>query len=201
MTTDSDQVREAAALVTSELGTLAELARTTAGDAETIVRIAGRYAAVLREGGALLFAGNGGSAADAQHLATEYVVRFRRHRRPFAALALTTDSSLLTAAGNDLGFEEIFARQVLGLARPGDLLVLHTTSGESPNLLKAAEAAGARGIPVVAFLGRGGGRLRALADEALVIASPEASHIQEMQLAVEHIIVELVERQLGVGEG
>ena len=88
-----------------------------------------------------------------------------------------------------------------GLARPGDLLVLHTTSGESPNLLKAAEAARAAGIPVVAFLGRGGGRLRTLADEALIIASPDTSHIQEMQLAVEHIIVALVERQLEGGEG
>ncbi len=195
MTPDSGSTRDAAGLVTAELHALADLARATAADAGLIIRIADRYAAVLREGGALLFAGNGGSAADAQHLATEYVVRFRRARRPFAALALTTDSSLLTAAGNDLGFEAIFARQVEALARPGDLLVLHTTSGESPNLLRAAEAARARGIPVVAFLGRGGGRLRALADEALVIASAETSHIQELQMAVEHIIVELVERR------
>lgn len=185
-----------AALVAAELGALADLARRTAGEAELVVRLAARYAAALQGGGALLFAGNGGSAADAQHLATEYVVRFRRQRRPFAALALTTDSSLLTAAGNDFGFDEIFARQVEGLARPGDLLILHTTSGESPNLLQAAEAARRRGIPVVAFLGRGGGRLRALADEAMVVASEETSHIQEIQLAVEHIIVELVERQL-----
>jgi D-sedoheptulose 7-phosphate isomerase len=183
-------------LIRHELESLAALARETASAADRIEALADRYAATLRQGGRLFFAGNGGSAADAQHLATEYVVRFREARRPLAALALTTDTSLLTAAGNDLGFEEIFARQVAALCRPGDLLVLHSTSGASANLVRAAETARDHDVPVVAFLGRGGGRLRDLATDALVITSEDTSHIQEMHLAVEHIIVGLVEREL-----
>lgn len=183
-------------LIRHELESLAALARETASAADRIEALVDRYVATLRQGGTLFFAGNGGSAADAQHLATEYVVRFREMRRPLAALALTTDTSLLTAAGNDLGFEEIFARQVAALCRPDDLLVLHSTSGASPNLVRAAEAARDHNVPVVAFLGRGGGSLRDLATDALVITSEDTSHIQEMHLAVEHIIVGLVEREL-----
>jgi len=179
------------------LADLAALAGATAAQAEAVAQIADRYLAVLRGGGTLFFAGNGGSAADAQHVATEYVVRFRAARAPLRAIALTTNTSLLTAAGNDLGFEELFARQVEALAGPGDLLVLHSTSGESRNLIRAAEAARATGTPVVAFLGRGGGRLRALADQALVVASDDPSRIQELQLALEHLIVDLVEEALG----
>src|SRR5213076_51172 len=108
----------------------------------------------VRGGGTLYFCGNGGSAADAQHLATEYVVRYTRKRRAYPAVALTTDTSLLTAAGNDLGFDEIFARQIEALAKPGDLLVIHTTSGNSPNLLRAAEAARAKGVAILALSAR-----------------------------------------------
>ena len=183
-------------LIRHELEALATLARATAAAADRIEALTDRYVATLRQGGTLFFAGNGGSAADAQHLATEYVVRFREVRRPLAALALTTDTSLLTAAGNDLGFEEIFARQVAALCRPDDLLILHSTSGASPNLVRAAETARDHGVPVVAFLGRGGGSLRDLATDALVITSEDTSHIQELHLAVEHIIVGLVEREL-----
>src|SRR5437868_15245813 len=104
----------------------------------------------VRGGGTLFFCGNGGSAADAQHMATEYVVRYMRTRRAYPAVALTTDTSLLTAAGNDFGFDEIFARQVEALARPGDLLVIHTTSGNSANLLRAADAAKKKGVEVLA---------------------------------------------------
>ena len=155
-----------------------------------------RRAETLRRGGTLFFAGNGGSAADAQHLATEYVVRFREPRRPFAAVALTTDSSLLTAAANDLGFEQVFARQLEAIGRSGDLLSLHSTSGESANLLAAARAAKAGGMAVVAFLGRGGGALRLLADEAVVVPSDTVSRIQEIHLALEHLIVEVVEENM-----
>lgn len=175
------------------LAGLARLAERTAVQAEAIVGLAGRYRAALDGGGKLLFAGNGGSAAAAQHIATEYVVRYRRAGRALPALALTADSALLTAAGNDLGFEQVFARQVEALGRPGDLLVLHSTSGESPNLLAAAAAARAGGLGVVALLGRGGGRLRGAVDAALVIEAEETSRIQELQLAVEHVIVELLE--------
>jgi D-sedoheptulose 7-phosphate isomerase len=151
---------------------------------------------VLRSGGTLYFCGNGGSAADAQHVATEYVVRYAGTRRPLAAVALTTDTSLLTAAGNDFGFEQIFARQVEALCRPGDLLVLHSTSGRSPNLVAAARAAGTRGTRTVAFLGRGGGALAGEVDEALVVPADDTGQIQLLHLALEHLVVELVESAL-----
>jgi D-sedoheptulose 7-phosphate isomerase len=175
---------------------LARVAERTAERAEQAAVIAGRYAAALKAGGRLFFAGNGGSAADAQHLATEYVVRYQASRRPFAAIALTTDTSLLTAAGNDLGFEEVFARQVTAHCSKGDVLVLHSTSGKSPNLLAAARAAREQGATVVGFLGGGGGPLAALCDLTFVVPSQVTSQIQEIQMAVEHLIVELVEEQL-----
>jgi D-sedoheptulose 7-phosphate isomerase len=147
-------------------------------------------------GGTLFFCGNGGSAADAQHLATEYVVRYMRNRRAYPAIALTTDTSLITAAGNDLGFEQIFARQVEALAKPGDLLVIHSTSGNSPNVLKAAEAARAKNVRVLAFSARDGGPLRALADHSVVIPTSRTDRAQELHLCIEHIICDIVERSL-----
>src|SRR3954466_617101 len=123
----------------------------------------------VRAGGTLFFCGNGGSAADAQHMATEYVVRYMRNRRAYPAVALTTDTSLLTAAGNDFGFEHVFARQIEALAKPGDLLIIHSTSGSSPNVLRAAEAARAKGVPVLALLARDGGALRQLATHSVVV--------------------------------
>jgi len=181
------------------LGGLAALAQTVASSqAEVVERLASRYARALAGGGTLFFAGNGGSAADAQHLAAEYVVRFSHNRKALAAMALTTDTSLLTACGNDIGFDELFARQVEALVRPGDLLVLHSTSGESPNVVRAAQAARAKGAGVVALLGKGGGQLKALVDDCLVVPSDETAHIQEVHLAVEHVICELVERELDV---
>jgi D-sedoheptulose 7-phosphate isomerase len=150
----------------------------------------------LASGRKVLLCGNGGSAADAQHLATEYIVRFRLARRPFAAIALTTDASLLTAAGNDLGFEQIFARQVDALCGPGDLLVLHSTSGRSPNLVAAARMARARGAGTAAFLGGDGGPLAGQVDHAVIVRSDETSQIQLMHMALEHLIVGLVEDEL-----
>lgn len=184
--------------ITRQMSALADLARRMVGESASIERIANRYAETLKGGGSLLFAGNGGSAADAQHLATEYVVRYDRERRPYSAIALTTDTSLLTAAGNDLGFAQIFARQVRALGRPGDLLILHSTSGDSENLLQAVHAAGEKKLGTVGFLGKGGGKLRALVDDAVVVPSDMTSHIQEIHLAIQHVIVELVERKLGV---
>ena len=180
---------------------LADLARTAEATAELaadVATIARRYTAALKAGGRLFFAGNGGSAAAAQHIATEYVVRFHRARRAFAATALTTDTSMLTAAGNDLGFEQIFARQIEALGRESDVLIVHSTSGASPNLLEAARTARSRGMTVVAFLGKGGGPLQALADLSVVIPSSETSRIQELHLALEHCIVAEVERELAV---
>ena len=183
--------------VRAGLESLAALAaRVAAEDADAVAAIADRYEEVLRSGGTLFFAGNGGSAADAQHLATEYVVRYQTNRPALRAVALTTDTSLLTACANDLGFEEVFARQVEALARPGDLLSLHSTSGESPNVIRAAQAAKARGVPVVAFLGKGGGQLKELADVVLVVPSDDTARIQELHLAVEHLICDIVEDRL-----
>ena len=191
----ADRVREA-------LSGLAALAgRVAAEQAGAVADIAARYEAVLRGGGRLFFAGNGGSAADAQHVAAEYVVRYQITRPGLAALALTTDTSVLTACANDLGFDEVFARQVEALARPGDLLVLHSTSGESPNVVRAAQSAKARGVPVVAFLGKSGGELKALADIALVIPSDVTSHIQELHLAIEHVICDIVEERMKASGG
>lgn len=179
------------------LETLAELAAQVAAEQmDQALAIADRYEAALRGGGTLFFAGNGGSAADAQHIAAEYVVRFQSSRPALRAIALTTDSSLLTAAANDLGFDEVFSRQVEALTRPGDVLVLHSTSGESPNVVRAAQAAKARGVTVIALLGKGGGAVRELADLALVVPSDDTARIQEIHLALEHLICELVEERL-----
>lgn len=178
---------------------LDSLARTATASKQLsaqIVSVAARYAAVLRNGGTLFFCGNGGSAADAQHVAAEYVVRYSADRRPFAAIALSTDSSILTAGGNDLGFEQVFARQVEALCEPSDLLVLHSSSGQSGNLLAAARMARQRGVPTVAFLGKDGGPLAVLVDEALIVPSDSTGLVQLIQMALEHLIVELVEREL-----
>jgi D-sedoheptulose 7-phosphate isomerase len=188
------------ARVDGELDELARLIHAAKTLADRVAAVADRYAAVLRGGGTLFFCGNGGSAADAQHVAAEYVVRYARTRRPLAAVALTTDTSILTAAANDLGFEQIFARQVESLCKPGDLLVLHSTSGRSPNVLAAARAARDRGVGTVAFVGQGedglGGPLAKQADQVIVVPSDVAGRIQVLHLALEHLIVELVEDAL-----
>jgi D-sedoheptulose 7-phosphate isomerase len=187
------------ARVEAGLDGLAALARESKTLSQSVAQLAERYAGVLQAGGTLFFCGNGGSAADAQHLAAEYVVRYGRTRRAFAALALTTDTSILTAAGNDFGFDRVFARQVEALAGEGDLLVLHSTSGESGNLIAAARAARDRGIGTVAFLGKGGGRLATEVDSAIIVPSHDTGQIQLIHLALEHLIVELVEQRLAGG--
>jgi D-sedoheptulose 7-phosphate isomerase len=145
---------------------------------------------VLRAGGKLLLCGNGGSAADSQHIATELTVRFERHRRGLPAIALTTDSSALTAAGNDFGFERVFARQVEALGRPGDLLIGITTSGGSPNVVAALEAARAGGLVTACLTGRDGGRIAAekLADHCLVVPSASTARIQEVHIFLLHAL-------------
>jgi D-sedoheptulose 7-phosphate isomerase len=183
--------------VTRDLRALAQLASVVADSmAEDIAAAVEVAAAALDTGGKLMFCGNGGSAADAQHLATEYVVRLQRDRPPLPALALTTDTSLLTAAANDYGFEYVFARQVRALGRPGDVLFLHSTSGQSPNLLRAAEAAREGGVITIALLARGGGDLAAHVDHALVLPTDDSARAQEVQLAIGHIICKLVEERM-----
>jgi D-sedoheptulose 7-phosphate isomerase len=187
--------------VTGQLNALADLAgRVAMSDAGRVAELAERVLETFEAGGKLMFCGNGGSAADAQHLATEYVVRFRREGRALPALALTTDTSLLTASANDHGFESVFARQVEALGRPGDLLILHSTSGESENLVRAADAAAKVGVRTAALLARGGGRLRERVDEVLVLPTDTGARAQELQLAIGHIICDIVEERLRSGE-
>jgi D-sedoheptulose 7-phosphate isomerase len=183
--------------VTAPLLQLAEAATRAAAEIEAdIERALAMVRSTVRGGGTLFFCGNGGSAADAQHMATEYVVRYMRNRRAYPAIALTTDTSLLTAAGNDLGFDQIFARQVSALARAGDLLVIHSTSGNSPNVLEAAKAARAVGVPVLAFSARDGGLLRDLADHNVIVPTDRTDRAQEIHLCIEHLICDLVEAEL-----
>lgn len=161
---------------------------------EVIIEAARAVADCLREGGKLLVFGNGGSAADAQHIAAEFVGRFERERRALPAIALTTDTSALTAIGNDYGFEQVFARQVRALGRAGDVAIAISTSGRSPNVLAAVEAARECGMRVVGLTGRDGGPLAAASDIAINIPSDNTARIQECHLMVEHIICETVER-------
>jgi D-sedoheptulose 7-phosphate isomerase len=167
---------------------------------EPIVDLATRVLATVRGGGTLFFCGNGGSAADAQHLAAEYVVRFGRERRPIRAIALTTDTSVLTAGANDYGFDAAFERQVRALARSGDLLVMHSTSGESENLLRAASAARDGRVATAALLAKGGGRLASEVDLALVVPTDSTARAQEMHLTIGHIVCDFVERAVADAE-
>ena len=167
--------------------------RFVEANADRVVAVAQRMADSLRRGGKLLFFGNGGSAADAQHLAAEFVNRFLRHRGALAAVALTTDTSALTSISNDLGFDQIFARQVEALGRPGDVAVAISTSGSSPNVLRAVEAAARLGCITVALTGGTGGALAATADEAFIVPSGETPRIQETHITLGHALCMLVE--------
>jgi D-sedoheptulose 7-phosphate isomerase len=160
---------------------------------EAVARTAELVVAALRAGGKVLFAGNGGSAADAQHLACELVVRMNADRAALPAIALTTDSSILTAAGNDLGFEQIFARQVHGLGRAGDVFVGISTSGRSPNILAACRAARERGMTVVGFTGSNGGTLGELCDVVVRVPSDKTPFIQQVHIAAGHIVCAIAE--------
>ena len=168
-------------------------ARAADALADGIREAAALVQGTLAAGGTLLFCGNGGSAADAQHMATEYVVRYQRARRPLRAIALTTDTSLLTAAANDFSFDDVFSRQVLALGRPGDLLILHTTSGNSPNCLKAIEAARQVGVRTLALTAKDGGRIRGLADLCLVVPTDRTDRAQEIHLAIQHAICDVID--------
>lgn len=161
-----------------------------------VIRAARIIERCLRAGGKVMFCGNGGSAADAQHLAAELMGRFLADRAPMASVALTVDTSALTAIGNDYGFEEVFARQVRGLGRPGDVLVGISTSGNSANVVAAFEAARAIGIDTIALTGGGGGKMALAATHLINVPSLSTPRIQEMHIAVGHTICELVEDAL-----
>ena len=164
--------------------------------AALLLAVGRRMAASLRAGGKVLAFGNGGSAADAQHLAAELVGRFRRERAAWPALALSTDTSVLTAVGNDLGYESVFRRQVEAHGRPGDVAVGISTSGRSPNVVAALRAAKERGLATVALTGEGGGELRALADHLVDVPHPETARVQEVHAMVVHVLCQVVEEEL-----
>lgn len=158
-----------------------------------IQEVAERCQTALAAGNKILLCGNGGSAADAQHLAAEFIGRFQKERRSLAAIALTTDTSILTAVANDYGYDTVFARQVEGVGRSGDVFIGISTSGNSPNVVKAAEMARSTGMHTIAFTGEGGGKLREICDLTFAVPSRVTARIQEMHILAGHILCELVE--------
>jgi len=161
--------------------------------AKFIDELAQRILDCLDHGGKILLFGNGGSAADAQHIAAEFVVRYRRNRKSLPAIALTTDTSILTAAGNDFGFETVFARQIESLANPEDLIIGFSTSGASANIVRALEAAKQKGSTVVVFTGEKANPCSALADLTFHAPSSVTARVQECHMLVGHIVCEIVE--------
>ncbi len=183
--------------IAAQLEESASLASRVAREsADTICRMAELVIESYRQNGTLLICGNGGSAADAQHLAGELVGRFLKEREPLSCIALTTDTSVLTAIGNDYGYEEIFARQVLAHGREGDVLLAISTSGNSPNILKAVEQARRLKMKVIALSGKGGGRLARAADLCVMVPSDVSPRIQEVHGAIGHILCSLIEKAL-----
>lgn len=152
----------------------------------------------LNNQGKIMLFGNGGSAADAQHLATELSIRFSKNRRALPAIALTTDSSALTAAGNDLGFEQIFARQIEALGREGDVAIGISTSGKSPNVLRALKTARSQNLITIGFSGKDGGDMPALCDTLLVVPSDITARIQEMHITLGQMLCAAIEQKLGL---
>lgn len=170
------------------------LERTIRRHSGNIAEAATLIASCFNDGGKIVIFGNGGSAADSQHLAAEFMGRFLLERKSLPAIALTTDTSVLTALGNDYGFEKIFQRQVEGLVNNGDVVIAISTGGNSENVLNGAKAAKEKGAKVIALTGQGGGKLREVADVLIDIPSKETPRIQEVHILVEHIICDLVER-------
>jgi len=162
--------------------------------AEKISHAASLVSDAFASGGKVMFCGNGGSAADSQHLAAELMGRYKRDRDPMAALALTVDTSALTAIANDYGYDQVFSRQLRGIGREGDILVALSTSGNSPGVLAALATAREMGIVTLGLTGETGGRMKAACDLCICVPSRETNHIQEMHIAVGHIICGLIEK-------
>ncbi|MZR29765.1 D-sedoheptulose 7-phosphate isomerase [Sneathiella litorea] len=172
------------------------LAKSRAALAEPFQKMLALWVTAVQNGNKILFFGNGGSAADAQHLAAELVIRFIEDRKPIAAIALNTDTSALTAGANDLGFENIFARQIDALGQPGDVAVGISTSGTSPNIVNALEMARKKGLVTTAFTGRDGGRMPELADVSLIVPATSTRRIQEMHITFGHMLCGALEQSL-----
>jgi D-sedoheptulose 7-phosphate isomerase len=154
--------------------------------------------ACIQSGGKILFAGNGGSAADAQHLATELTVRYVKDRAPIAALALTTDTSTLTAAGNDYGFDYIFSRQIEALGNKGDVFIAISTSGNSPNIIRALESARQKNVLTVGLSGHDGGKMKEICDVCLIVPSDVTARIQEVHILIGHMLCGALEHKLNL---
>ena len=191
----SDAARYTAHYLATSRAAMESFAADAAAHAE-VQAMASDICASLRNGGRYLLCGNGGSAADAQHIAGELVGRLMYDHAPLAAIALTADSSVLTATGNDYGFEHVFSRQVLGLGRKGDVLLAISTSGNSPNVLAAIAAARQRGMVVHGFTGTGGGAMATLCDRLLAAPSGWTPIIQQVYMTAAHLVCALVEREL-----
>lgn len=180
--------------IQSELAAVASYMGELAKQASIIEQIADCCAHSLKNGGKIMFCGNGGSAADSQHLAAEFVGRYKMERNALNSVALTVDTSILTAIGNDYGYDDVFRRQVEGIGRTGDVLIGLSTSGNSKNVLKAFEQAATMGITTVAFTGAGGGAMLQKADICLAVPASVTNHIQEMHITSGHLVCELVEK-------
>ena len=187
---DVEQLHKAIAAATKTLQSLADLNAQFEKATDLIEQC-------LRAGNKLLVCGNGGSAADAAHFATELVVRFAKDRRAHPAICLASDGGLLTAAANDYGFDEIFARQVAAFGRPGDVLICLTTSGKSKNVMRALEEAKARKLKRIALLGRDGGATIGMADVDLLVKSDSTARIQEAHQLLLHVLCEIIEARIG----
>ncbi len=172
------------------------LAATVRRHTDTVAAAVSMIVACLESGGKILICGNGGSAADSQHIAAEFVNRFRMDRVPLAALALTTDSSILTSCGNDFGFEQVFEKQVAALGRPGDILWAISTSGSSTNVIRAMEMARKGGMTCIGFTGSHGQEMARLSHILLNVASEDTPRIQEVHIFLAHIICDLVEQAM-----
>jgi D-sedoheptulose 7-phosphate isomerase len=195
MAADKAWLAEASAKAASTLKETAAAHERMAANAGAIVAVAEAIITSLKQGGSVLVFGNGGSAADAQHFAAEMLGRYEKERRAWPAIALTTDTSALTAIGNDYGFDRIFARQIEALGRKGDVAIGISTSGNSANVLRALEAARNRGLITVALTGRGG-KAGSIAGYHIAVPEARTARVQEVHATVLHVICELVERDL-----
>jgi D-sedoheptulose 7-phosphate isomerase len=195
MTSSSDFVRRATRSIESSIAVKQKLL-SSVEVVSSVARVSEILIAALNKGNKPLLFGNGGSAADAQHIAAEFVGRFAFNRPALPALALSVNTSCLTAIGNDYGFDLIFARQMEALARPGDVAIGLSTSGNSPNILRAFEVAKRMGICTVGLTGEGGGKMKAVADHCICAPSNETPRIQECHILIGHIISELVEQTI-----
>ena len=185
--------REGEEVFRNTIATHIDTVRQLLEKTEVLATIADAMHTTLRSGGKILFCGNGGSAADSQHLAAELVGRFRRERASLPSIALTTDTSILTAVANDYGYEFVFSRQLEALARPGDMLVGISTSGNSANVVAALEKAREIGLTTVAFTGKGGGRMARLADHLLAIDASETARVQETHILAGHMLCDWID--------